>query len=71
MVVAALNSLFAVRALFSGLLSSRVQGSIQEMLLVSAAMILLLCAIEYIYMRVVKKASGKYLLTLIEPRREE
>lgn len=70
-VVAALNSLFAVRALFSGLLSSRVQGSIGEMLLVSAAMILLLCAIEYIYMRVVKRASGKYLLTLIEPRREE
>lgn len=69
--VAALNSLFGVRALFSGLLSSRVQGSITEMLFVSAAMIFLLCVIEYIYMRVVKRASGKYLLTLMVPQREE
>ncbi len=69
--VAALNSLFAVRALFSGLLSSRVQEGITDMLLVSAAMILLLCVIEYIYMRVVKRASRKYLLTLMEPQREE
>lgn len=69
--VAALNSLFAVRALFSGLLSSRVQGSMTEMLFVSAAMIFLLCVIEYIYMRVVKRASGKYLLTLMVPQREE
>lgn len=41
------------------------------MMFVSAAMILLLCVIEYIYMRVVKHSSDRYLLTLMQPQREE
>ena len=69
--VAAVSSLFGVRALFTGILSSRTRGTVSEMLLVSAAMILLLCVIEYIYMRVVKHSSDRYLLTLMQPQREE
>ena len=69
--VAAVSSLFGVRALFTGILSSRTRGTVSEMLLVSAAMILLLCVIEYIYMRVVKHSSDQYLLTLMQPQREE
>ena len=69
--VAAVSSLFGVRALFTGILSSRTRGTVSEMLLVSAAMILLLCVIEYIYMRVVKRSSDRYLLTLMQPQREE
>ena len=38
------------------------------MMFVSAAMILLLCVIEYIYMRVVKRSSDRYLLTLMQPQ---
>ena len=69
--VAAVSSLFGVRALFTGILSSRTRGTVSEMLLVSAAMILLLCVIEYIYMRVVKHSSDRYLLTLMQSQREE
>ena len=69
--VAAVSSLFGVRALFTGILSSRTRGTVPEMLLVSAAMILLLCVIECIYMKVVMRSSDRYLLTLMQPQREE
>ena len=68
---AAVSSLFAVRALFTGILSSRTQGTIGEMLVISAAMILVLCVIECIYMTAVKRSSSRYLLTLMAPEREE
>lgn len=69
--VAAINSFFGVKALFAGILSSGIRGSISEMLRVSAGLILLLCVIEYIYMRTVKGSSDRYLLTLMQPQREE
>ena len=34
-------------------------------------MILALCVVEYIYMTAVKRSSSRYLLTLMEPEREE
>lgn len=69
--VAAISSIFGVKALFTGLLSSRLQGAQREMLVVSAAMIFLLCVVEYIYMTVIKRSSDRYLLTLMQPQREE
>lgn len=70
-VVAAISSIFGVRALLVGLLPSRTQGSISEMLLVSGVMILVLCVVEWIYITVVKGAGKRHLLTLIVPEREE
>jgi putative ABC transport system permease protein len=69
--VAALSSLFGVKALLAGILSSRVRGTQSEMLIVSAAMILLLCVVEYIYVTAIKRSSDHYLLTLMQPQREE
>lgn len=69
--VAAVSSLFGVRALFSGIVSPGSRGSVLEMLCISAAMILLLCVIEYIYIKIVKRSSDRYLLTLMQPQREE
>lgn len=69
--VAAVSSLFGVRAMFTGILPSPTSETILEMLRVSATMILPLCVIEYIYMRVVKRSSDRYLLTLMQPQREE
>jgi len=46
--VAAISSVFGVRALFSGLLSSRVKSNISAMMIISVAMVLLLCVVEYI-----------------------
>ena len=69
--VAALSSLFGVRALFTGILPSGVRNNLSEMMMISAAMILLLCVVEYIYIAVVKRSSDHYLLTLMVPEREE
>lgn len=70
-VVAGISSLFGARALFTGLLSGRMQSNLTEMMWVSAAMILILCVIEYLYMAAVKRSSSRYLLTLMVPEREE
>lgn len=69
--VAALSSLFGVRALFTGILPSGVRNNLSEMMMISAAMILLLCVVEFIYIAVVKRSSDHYLLTLMVPEREE
>lgn len=68
---AAISSIFGVRALFTGLLSSRTQGNLSEFMLVSGAMILLLFVVESIYMVLVKRSSSRYLLTLMVPERDE
>ena len=70
-VVAAVSSLFGVRALFSGILSSRTQSDAGGMMLVSAAMIALLCVVEVIYMAAVKRSSSRYLMQMMTPEREE
>lgn len=69
--VAALSSIFGVRALFSGLLSPRTQGNLSEMMLISGIMIFALCVVESIYITAVKRSSSRYLLTLMVPEREE
>ena len=70
-IMAAFSSLFGVRALLTGILSSRAKSNLSEMMIISAAMILVLCVIEYIYIAVVKRTSDHYLLTLMVPEREE
>jgi putative ABC transport system permease protein len=69
--IAAISSMFGIRALFSGLLTSYTGGDLKSMMGISCAMILLLCVVEYVYMMVVKKFSGKYLLSLMTLEREE
>lgn len=70
-IIAAVSSLFGIRALFSGLLFSYDQADLTTMMWISCAMILPLCVVEYVYMTVVKKSSGKYLLSLMTLEREE
>lgn len=69
--VAACSSLFGVRALFTGILSSATKRELPEMIVISAIMITVLCIVECIYMLAVKRSSDKYLLTLMMPEREE
>ena len=69
--VAAVSSFFGVKSLYAGLLSPLGQRTQGEMLMISAAMIFVLCAVEYIYMTVIKRSSDRYLLTLMQPQREE
>lgn len=69
--VAAVSSMFGVRALFTGMLSSDAKAMQGKMLIISAAVIILLCVVEYIYTAVIKRSSDRYLLTLMKPQREE
>ncbi|MFA9378371.1 MAG: FtsX-like permease family protein [Lachnotalea sp.] len=70
-IIAAISSIFGIRALFSGLLSSYTGADSNSMMGISCAMILLLCVVEYVYMMSVKKSSDKYLLSLMTLEREE
>ncbi len=69
--VAAVSSIFGVRALFAGLLFSRVQDNMSSLLLTAAAVILLLCLIEFAYVAAVARNSNRYSLSLMVPEREE
>lgn len=69
--VAAVSSLFGIRALFTGLLSAYTGADIKSMMGISGAMILLLCVVEYAYMVMVKKSSDRYLLACMTMDREE
>lgn len=68
---AACSSLFGVRALFTGILTTSAQSRMSEMLIVSAAVIFVLCVIESLYMAAVKRSSDRCLLALMVPEREE
>lgn len=69
-VVAGISSIFGVRAVLT-LVSGMISNSIRDAMLLAAAMILLLCVVECIYMAFVKRSSNRYLLTLMVPEREE
>lgn len=70
-VVAAASSMFGIRALLIGLDASSGMSSNNLLLLVAALMMVLLCIVEFVYIIVVKRASDKYLLKLMDIKREE
>lgn len=70
-VIAAISSLFGVKALYSGILSSEIKHTQGKIFFISVLVIIMLCIVEWIYMTVVKRSSDRYLLTLMRPQREE
>lgn len=69
--IAFVNSFFGVQSLFTGILPSGIKVNMAQELIIAVLMILLLGVFEVIYMRIVKRNSNKYLLSLMEPKREE
>lgn len=69
--VAAVSSIFGVRALLTGILSESMRGSVKQILIIAAVMIILLCVVEYIYMTAVKRSSNRYLKAMMTPERVE
>ncbi len=69
--VALISSLFGIRGLLTGILPPAVFGQLSQMMVISAAMIFMLCVVECIYIAVVKRSSSRYLLSLMIPDREE
>lgn len=70
-VVAALSSVPGVKVIIGGALAGRVGESQSMILLVSIAMIGLLLVVEWMYIAYVKRSSDRYLLTIMQPQREE
>lgn len=70
-VIALANSFFGVRSLFTGILPSTVRANTSQVFVIAMLMIFLLGIFEVIYMGIVKRNSNKYLLSLMEPQREE
>lgn len=70
-VVAAVGSLFGVRALFSGFLSPDMVENIPGLYRIAFVILFLLCMVEYGYMLAVTRASSKYILIQMEANREE
>jgi predicted ABC-type transport system involved in lysophospholipase L1 biosynthesis, permease component len=69
--VAAVSSIFGVRALLTGILSEFMRGRVKQILIIAAVMIILLCVVEYIYMTAVKRSSNRYLMAMMTPERVE
>ena len=69
--MAAVSSIFGVRALLTGILSEFMRGRMKQILIIAAVMIILLCVVEYIYMTAVKRSSNRYLMAMMTPERVE
>ena len=69
--IACMSSLFGIRAVFSGILSSRTSVNMNNMLLFSLVAIAAFCLVEFIYITIVKRSSFRYLDSLMAPEREE
>lgn len=69
--VAAVSSIFAVRTLFAGMVTTAMKEYVGKLMVISASVILLICMIELIYMNIVKKSSDKNILKLMDIKRED
>lgn len=70
-VIAAISSIFAVRALFTGIMTKAMQEQVGKLMVISIIIIILICVIELIYMEFVKKSSDKNILKIMDIKRED
>lgn len=70
-VIAAISSIFAVRALFTGIITKEMQEQVGKLMAISIIIIILICVIELIYMEFVKKSSDKNILKIMDIKRED
>lgn len=69
--IAAISSIFAVRALFTGIVTTRMKEQVGKLMVISIFIISLICVIELIYMQFVKKSSDKNILKIMDIKRED
>ena len=70
-VIAAISSIFAVRALFTGIMTKEMQEQLGKLMTISIVIIILICVIQLIYMEFVKKSSDKNILKIMDIKRED
>lgn len=69
--IAAISSIFAVRALFTGIVTTRMKEQVGKLMVISICVVVLICVIELIYMQFVKKSSDKNILKIMDIKRED
>lgn len=69
--IAFINSFFGVRSLLKGFVPSSSGDNILKVLAITIVIIFILGIVELIYIGVVKRNSNKYLLSIMNPKREE
>lgn len=70
-IVAAISSIFAVRSLFTGLVTTTMKGQVNKLMIISIPIIVVICMIELAYMHFVKKSSDNNILKLMDIKRED
>ncbi|HAK43082.1 MAG TPA: hypothetical protein DCM59_10775 [Clostridium sp.] len=69
--IAAISSIFAVRSLFTGIMTKAMKEQVGKLMVISIPIIVLMCVIELIYMQFVKKSSDKNILKIMDIKRED
>ena len=69
--LALISSSFGVSSLLTGIVPASARMAMGQKFITAMLIVLLLAGFEVIYVRIVKKNSNKYLLSLMEPKRDE
>ena len=69
--VAAISSIFAVRSLFTGVMTTAMKEQVSKLMLLAIPVIILICMLELLYIYIVKKNSDKNILKLMDIKRED
>ncbi|WP_027640083.1 ABC transporter permease [Clostridium cadaveris] len=70
-IVSAISSIFAVRSLFTGIMTTSMKDHVGKLMVISIPVIAVICVIELFYMHLVKKSSDKNILKLMDIKRED
>lgn len=70
-IVAAVSSIFAVRALFTGTITATMKSQVGKLMIISIPVILVICMVELLYMYLVKKNSDNNILKIMDIKRED
>lgn len=70
-IVASISALFGTRSLFTGVATESMRSKVDSLMLVSCAMILFLCVVEFCYMVSVKRMSDRNIEKIIEMKRAD
>ena len=69
--LALISSSFGVGSLLTGIVPASARMAMGQKFITAMLVVLLLAGFEVVYIKIVKKNSNKYLLSLMEPKRDE
>ena len=70
-VVSVISSLFAVRALFTGLMTISMKEQLSKLMILSIPVLIVICMIELLYIYFVKKNSDRNILKVMDIKRKD